>query len=223
MPARNEIHDTLMDLFESLFTRYGPQDWWPADSPTEVAIGAVLTQNTSWSNVEKAITQLRAKHALDFGVLLSMTDAALAETIRPAGYYNTKAKYLKNLARFVLALPNGRLGDLKDRDLGDARSQLLSVTGIGPETADSILLYGCDLPTFVVDAYTRRVFSRHGLIDGSASYHDIKRLIEDALPPDSALYNEFHALIVTLCKDHCRSTAHCAQCPWEHHPHDGLL
>jgi len=223
MPARNEILDTLMDLYESLFARYGPQHWWPADTPTEVAIGAVLTQNTAWSNVEKAIANLRAKRALDFDVLLTMPDEELAETIRPAGYFNTKAKYLKNLARFVLALPNRRLEDLQTLNLNDARRQLLGVTGVGPETADSILLYACDLPTFVVDAYTRRILSRHGLIDATASYDEIKRLIESAIPVDVSLYNEFHALIVRLCKEHCSSTAQCAQCPWEHHPHDAFL
>ncbi len=220
MPVRAEIQHALIDLYESLFARFGPQHWWPGDSPTEIAIGAVLTQNTSWSNVEKAIANLRAQDALDFDALLKLGDGELAEIIRPAGYYNTKSRYLKHLANFVKTLPTGRLDDLKRLDLADARRRLLAVKGIGPETADSILLYACDMPTFVVDAYTRRVLSRHGLIEASASYDDIKRLVEDALPRETLLFNEFHALIVKLCKEHCRTTAQCARCPWEHHPHD---
>ena len=220
MPARAEIQHALMDLYESLLARFGPQHWWPGDSPTEVAIGAVLTQNTSWTNVEKAIANLKSIGAIDFDTLLKINDEELAEIIRPAGYYNTKSRYLKHLASFVTALPNGRLDDLQQLDLAEARRQLLAVKGLGPESADSILLYACNMPTFVVDAYTRRVLSRHGLIEATASYDQIKRLFEDALPRETPLFNEFHALIVKLCKEHCRTTAQCARCPWEHHPHE---
>ncbi len=178
-------------------------------------VGAVLTQNTAWSNVEKAIANLKAAGELDCRHLLGLADADLAARIRPAGYFNVKTKRLKALCRF---LDQRGVADAPERLAGqgsqeDLRHDLLAVHGIGEETADSILLYALGLPSFVVDAYTRRAFALLGLLTGAESYADIQRLFEAALPRDVSLYNEYHALIVRLGKEHCRPRPRCANCP----------
>ena len=198
----------LQAYFDDLLRRYGPQRWWPADSPFEVLVGAVLTQNTAWTNVEKAVANLKRAKLLDPEKIRDVDLHRLAEVIRPSGYYRLKAKRLKAAVEWWLRRdPKAPLDVL--------RAQLLEVHGVGPETADSILLYALGLPSFVVDAYTRRVLTRHGLAAEDVDYDGMKRLFEGALAEDVALYNEFHALIVKVGKEHCGPTPRCAGCPLE--------
>jgi endonuclease-3 related protein len=201
--------------YDRLLEAFGPQHWWPGDTPFEVMVGAVLTQNTAWSNVEKAIVRLKQAQALSGRAILDLPPTDLAELIRPAGYFNVKARRLKALCAFldieaVLDEPV-RLAEIAP--LPELRCRLLAVNGVGEETADSILLYALDLPSFVVDAYTRRVFARLGLIAGDEPYADIQAAFIAALPLDRLLYNEYHALIVHLGKHHCRPRPRCAGCP----------
>lgn len=201
--------------FERLSARYGAQHWWPGDTPFEVMVGAVLTQNTAWTNVEKAIANLKAAGALSCPALLALPDPELAELIRPAGFFNVKTTRLKALCRFlekrgVAEQPEALAAQ---GDTATLRHDLLAVHGIGEETADSILLYALNLPSFVVDAYTRRIFGRLGLLQGGDSYRDIQHRFESHLPRDAILFNEYHALIVHLAKQHCRPRPRCAGCP----------
>jgi endonuclease-3 related protein len=198
----------LLTIYRRLLDRYGPQHWWPAETPFEVMVGAVLTQNTAWSNVEKTMDNLKAQHRLTLESLLAMPKAALAECIRPAGYFNIKAERLLNLCRFLAHNP-----DLKTLETEPLRERLLSVHGIGPETADDILLYAYQRPVFVIDAYTRRLFSRLALIDHDCGYEPLRAGFEVALTPDTALFNEYHALIVVHAKSHCKTKPDCTGCP----------
>lgn len=200
---------------DRLLARHGPQHWWPGETPFEVMVGAVLTQNTAWGNVEKAIARLRQADALHCRAILDRTDAVLAELIRPAGFFNVKTRRLKAVCRFlvergVAAAPE-RLADQGSK--AELRRDLLAVHGIGEETADSILLYALGLPSFVVDAYTRRAFGRLGLLRGDESYGEVQHRFETHLPRDAGLYNEYHALIVRLGKEHCRPRPRCQDCP----------
>ena len=206
------IHDTLLDHF-------GPQHWWPGETPFEVMVGAVLTQNTAWTNVERAIAALKSHNethnALSATALLGLPDAKLAALIRPAGYFNVKTRRLKALCQF---LSDRGVADQPQQlaaqaTLPELRKALLAVHGIGEETADSILLYALNLPSFVVDAYTRRSFTRLGLLNGDESYAAIQARFHTELPIDRALFNEFHALIVALAKHHCRPRPQCEACP----------
>ncbi len=203
------------DAYQRLYAAYGPQHWWPGESPFEVMVGAVLTQNTAWGNVERAIANLKAAGHLSCQGILDLTDVALAGLIRPAGYYNVKARRLKALCTFLatqgVADRPEALGETAP--LRELRRRLLAVHGVGEETADSILLYALQLPVFVVDAYTRRIFSRLKLITGDESYARIQQSFEAALPREVALYNEYHALIVHLGKSVCRPRPRCGQCP----------
>ena len=201
--------------YRTLHAHYGPQHWWPGETPFEVMVGAVLTQNTAWTNVEKAIANLKAARALGCAAILNLSDTALAELIRPAGYFNVKAKRLKSVCAFLDAQGVARHPEkLRDQaTLPELRQRLLAVHGVGEETADSILLYALALPSFVVDAYTRRIFSRLGLLDADAGYHHIQARFQAALPQDVALYNEYHALIVQLGKTACRPKPRCGDCP----------
>ena len=205
-----------MEIFELLSNHFGPQNWWPAETALEMMVGAVLTQNTNWKNVEKAIENLKKKGLISLEALYSISNAELAQEIRQAGYYNIKARRLKNLIEFIF---NHYHGDL-DALLGDGtqtlRRGLLSVNGIGPETADSILLYAANRPVFVVDAYTHRILSRHGMSEEQATYQQLQELFMDNLPDDSSLFNEFHALIVEAGKDFCRKKPLCEECPLSH-------
>jgi endonuclease-3 related protein len=210
---------TLQEFYEALSRAYGPQHWWPGESPTEIVIGAILTQNTNWQNVEKAIAQLRAAKLLDWAALRDAPVEALAETIRPAGYYNVKARRLKNFVTWLWERYEGNLDSLRDIPLDRLREELLSVNGIGRETADSILLYALERPTFVVDAYTARLARRHRLLDEEPDYERLKALFEDHLPSDAKLFNEYHALIVAVGKRHCKSQARCEGCPLEEFEH----
>jgi endonuclease-3 related protein len=198
----------LMTIYQRLLDRYGAQHWWPAETPFEVMVGAVLTQNTAWSNVEKAIDNLKSMNGLSLDSLLAMPRERLAALIRPAGYFNVKAQRLLSLCRFLQQNPV-----LEALDTEPLRKQLLSVHGVGPETADDILLYAFNRPVFVIDAYTRRLFSRLGLIKHDYGYETLRAGIEAALQRDSSLFNEYHALIVVHAKAHCRTNPLCNDCP----------
>jgi len=201
--------------YQRLLAAYGPQHWWPANTPFEVMVGAVLTQNTAWMNVERAIANLMAAGRLTCQGILTLPDEALAELIRPAGYFNVKARRLKALCAFLaeqgVAAQPERLRELAP--LPELRRRLLAVHGVGEETADSILLYALGLPIFVVDAYTRRIFSRLGLIAGSEAYGHIQQGFMAQLPQEVRLFNEYHALIVHLGKSVCRPRPRCGECP----------
>jgi endonuclease-3 related protein len=204
----------LVRAYDRLFDAFGPQHWWPGDSPFEIIVGAVLVQNTSWRNVERAIQNLRDAAVMSPVAMYALPPEELAELIRPAGYYQVKTRRLRNLLQFVLDNFGGSLDEMFTTDLSTLREQLLAVHGIGPETADAILLYAGGLPTFVVDTYTHRVLARHGWIGYEADYHEIKDYFESTLPADAPLYNEYHALLVRVGKDFCRRTApKCEACP----------
>lgn len=204
----------LKACYESLFERFGPQGWWPGNTRFEVITGAILTQNTSWTNVEKAIRNLKAARLLIPDKMHYIDSKTLADLIRPAGYFNIKAKRLKNFTSFLFRGYSGSLDRLFRKDRAALRKELLDVNGIGPETADSIMLYAGSKPEFVVDAYTKRIFSRHGLVQIDAGYDAVKAVFTENLPADTALFNEYHALIVRTAKDYCRSKKPlCAECP----------
>jgi endonuclease-3 related protein len=204
----------MFQVYERLYRVFGPQHWWPGDSPFEVMVGAVLVQNTAWKNVERAIDNLRDSVELEPRALYALPLEELAELIRPAGYFQVKARRLRNLLQFVIVEYGGSLDAMFRTDVATLRELLLGIHGIGPETADAILLYAGGLPTFVVDTFTHRVLARHGWIGYDAGYHEIKVYFESALPADPQLYNEYHALLVRVGKEHCRRTApNCTTCP----------
>jgi endonuclease III related protein len=204
----------LQQAYDRMFAAFGPQHWWPGDSPFEIMVGAVLVQNTAWRNVERAIHNLRDAGVMEPHALYALPAAELAELIRPAGYYQVKARRLRNLLKLVVEEFDGSLDAMFSTGVATLREKLLAVSGIGPETADAILLYAGGLPTFVVDAYTHRILSRHGWIGEDADYHEVKDYFESALPADAPLYNEYHALLVRVGKDFCRrSAAKCDTCP----------
>lgn len=206
---------TPVQLFDILLTAFGPQHWWPGDTPFEVAIGAVLAQNTSWSNVEKAIASLKAANAMTATSLLALSESDLEQAIRPAGYYRVKARYLRTLAVWVNQRATGNLSRLVSEDTGALRCELLALRGVGRETADSILLYAIGKPAFVVDAYTRRIAARLRLLPDNATYESIQQYFVTRLPEDAHLFNQFHALLVRLAKEHCRARPVCLTCPLE--------
>lgn len=213
---------TLKAFYDAMFAAYGPQHWWPAKTPTEVVIGAILTQNTAWRNVERAIANLAAAKALDWKRLHEMAVEDLAELVRPAGTYKVKARRLKSFAEWLWKNHAGNLKRMFTTPLPSLREELLGVSGIGRETADAILLYAGQMPSFVVDAYTARILRRHGLIDDSADYDEIKELFESNLPEDARYFNEYHALIVQIGKLHCRPRPRCADCPLDRFEHEDL-
>lgn len=194
---------------------YGDPGWWPGDTPFEVAVGAVLTQNTTWRNVERAIGRLKVADLLTPEALRELTAEELAGYIVPAGYYNVKARRLKSLMDFLWAECGGRVETLAVMPVNEARGKLLGVKGIGPETADSILLYAAGVPTFVVDAYTHRILNRHGLVPEEAGYEEVKAVFGDNLDPDVAMFNKFHALLVECGRLHCKPNPKCGGCPLE--------
>jgi endonuclease-3 related protein len=202
----------LSSIYALLRERFGPLRWWPAESSFEVCVGAVLTQGTAWTNVEKALASLRLRGKLSLRALTGEPPARVAPWIRSAGFYRVKAKRLGALLRF-LGRHGGRVERLRSLGLARAREELLRVDGIGPETADTILLYGAGLPTFVVDAYTRRVFGRLGFLEGGETYEAVRAMFMSTLPRRVALYNDYHAQIVTLAKVHCRAVPRCDGCP----------
>ncbi len=198
-------------IFDRLFERYGPQHWWPAEHPFEVMVGAILTQNAAWQNVERAIAALRAAEALDPQVIVAAPPERLGAWIRPAGYFNVKAARLQAFCRWYLQA--GGFEALAARPTEPLRRALLAVHGIGPETADDILLYAFERPVFVIDAYTRRIFTRLGQGSARWGYEDWRAWFETALGADVPLYNEYHALIVRHAKVHCRVRPRCEGCP----------
>jgi endonuclease III related protein len=204
-----------MAMYHKLRHTYGPQHWWPGETAFEVIVGAILTQNTAWRNVEKAIVQLKRAHLLTPHELRRISEKRLASLIRPSGYFNIKAKRLKGFISFLFREYRGSLKEMFKEPLETLREKLLSVKGIGPETADSILLYAGGFPTFVVDAYTHRVFSRHRLVPDDAGYEPLKRFFTSHLPQDAALFNEYHALLVKVGKERCRKEPLCNGCPLE--------
>ena len=208
------INSKLLDIYDRLYSHLGPSHWWPGDSPLEVMVGAILVQNTSWSNVERAIGRLKSEGALSASFLHQVDEMVLSEWIRPAGYFRIKAGRLKNFFDFYIREYQGQTKKIKDQPLESLRPQLLSVKGIGPETADSILLYALGMPTFIVDAYTHRIFSRHQLIDEDIGYEELRAYFMDRLPSDPQLYNEYHALLVRLGKEFCKKkNPRCEECP----------
>ncbi len=203
------------EIYRRLFQTFGPQLWWPGESPFEVMVGAVLVQNTSWKNVERAIENLRQRDLLDPKALLAVPPEELETLVRPAGYFRIKARRLRNLLEFVVRQYDGSLDAMFAADTEALRAELLRVNGVGPETADSILLYAAEKPTFVVDAYTLRIFARHGWVEFDTDYHTLKEYLESGLQRDVQLYNEFHALLVRLGHEHCRKRPKCEGCPLE--------
>lgn len=209
-----KLNRSLLAIYNSLYSEFGPRHWWPGDTRIEIITGAILTQNTAWINVEKAIGGLKREKALSVSRLSGISEKKLAELIRPSGYYNIKANRIKNFLKFLNTCYSGSIDRMFETDLYELREKLLALKGIGKETADSILLYAGNKPIFVVDAYTKRILTRHGFITVDAKYEEIQSLFMDNLPGDSRLFNEFHALIVELGKSVCKAKKPlCNICP----------
>lgn len=213
--------ERLLKVYQSFYDRFGPQHWWPGETPFEVIIGAILTQNTSWKNVEKAIGSLKAAGMFTPEGLYKAPEEVLARLIKSSGYFNIKAKRLKNFLSFLFKEYIGDVDAMLKEDGLILRDKLLKVNGLGPETVDSILLYACGYPVFVVDAYTKRIFLRHGYITMNDNYPQIQAFFMQSLPNDTGLYNEYHALIVRVGKDLCRKRPLCSICPIEYDLHKG--
>ncbi len=211
MTADSPADAAIRRVYTTLLATFGPQGWWPAPTPFEVAVGAVLTQNTAWRNVAHALERLRAGDLLSPDALLAAPPAMVAEAIRPSGYFNVKARRLRALVAWWQGA--GGWQALATRGTGELRTQLLAVHGIGRETADDILLYAFDRPVFVVDAYTRRAFARLGLARGHEDYETLRKRVEVALKGETSAFNEFHALLVRLGGGHCRPRPRCDTCP----------
>jgi len=206
----------VYEIYDILLGYFGPQGWWPGDSPFEIMVGAVLTQNTNWTNVSRAIDNLKKDSLLSFEMLHGLPVEILAQKIQPAGYFNLKAARLKNLLNFIAREYVGSLDKLFAVDMHTLREQIMTVKGIGPETADSILLYAGNKPVFVVDAYTHRIFARHNIIAEEDGYYEIQEFFALSLPEDVELFNQYHALIVRLGKEFCKkSKPLCSGCPLE--------
>jgi endonuclease-3 related protein len=204
----------LLRYYETMSGALGPMHWWPGETPFEVIVGAILTQSTGWGNVERAIANLRAAGMLTVSAMSRVRTARLATLVRPSGYFRQKAKKLKAFLRFLHDEYEGSLEKMFQTPTSELREKLLSVHGIGRETADSILLYAGNHPIFVVDAYTHRIFGRHGLTDGKPEYENVRAMIEASIPQTAELFNEFHALIVNTGKNWCRKSApRCEECP----------
>jgi len=204
----------LYTIYKKLYCYFGPQNWWPADSPFEVMLGAILTQNTNWHNVERAIHNLKKEKLLSVSKLAKVSQGKLACLIKPTGYYNIKAKRLNSFLKFFLKNYQGSIKKISSEHTPQLRRKLLSVNGIGQETADSILLYALNKPVFVIDAYTKRIFYRHHFIDGNAEYENIQALFMQHLKKNNKLFNEYHALLVRLGKEFClKNNPRCSICP----------
>ena len=214
--------EKIKAFYPSMLAACGPQGWWPAETPFEVVVGAILTQNTNWKNVERAIENLKRDGLLSPEALAAAEMERLAEVIRPAGYYRIKAARLKNFIRMLARDFGGDLDALFSLSTASLRETVLGVSGIGPETADSIVLYAAGRPVFVVDAYTARILFRHGLIDAEATYDDLQSLLAGSLAEDVEMFKEYHALLVAVGKRHCKKAAPlCRGCPLEVHLEDG--
>jgi endonuclease III related protein len=207
-----------MEMFNLLLGHFGPQYWWPGETEIEMMAGAILTQNTSWINVDRAIKNLKDKGLLNIESLHEISLPLLADEIRPAGYFNIKAARLKNLISFIFERYDGDMSRLLMEKTDALREGLLSVKGVGPETADSILLYAAKRPVFVIDAYTYRILARHAIVEDQITYYELQELFTSNLAEDAGLFNEFHALIVRTGKEFCRGKPLCDHCPlgnWE--------
>ncbi len=214
---------TLDEVYQQLYEALGPQHWWPAESAFEVVLGAVLVQNTAWRNVEKAIENLRQSDLLSAKAMYQLAPEELEELIRPAGYFRMKTRRIRNLLDYVFTQHEGSLSAMLKVDTETLREELLQINGIGPETADSILLYAAERPVFVIDTYTNRILKRHGWIEHEADYSTIQAHFQTHLEADSQLYNEFHALLVRIGNLYCRKKPRCEECPlskWL--PEDGI-
>lgn len=208
------LSNILKKNYKKLFSAFGPQHWWPGDTQFEVIVGAILTQNTAWTNVEKAIHNLKTAGALQPSKMHGLSEKKLAKLIRPAGYFNIKARRLKHFLNYLFDNYGGRLDQMFRKRTDSLRRGLLSVNGIGPETADSILLYAGSHPVFVVDTYTKRILSRHMIIEKDADYDETQRLFMQNLPHDVNMFNEYHALFVNIGKNFCRNRKPtCSRCP----------
>jgi endonuclease-3 related protein len=216
----DDAHTVLRDMYRHLWRAYGPQGWWPAETQTEIVVGAILTQNTAWRNVERAIRRLKEMRCLSWSALRDLSEGELATLIRPAGTYRVKAARLRSFVQTLWERYQGSLDAMLAGTVDEVRGRLLAVRGIGPETADAIMLYAGQHPTFVVDAYTRRVLRRHALIADDADYETVRRLFHAAVTPEAQVYNEYHALLVAVGKHHCQARARCSGCPLEALPHD---
>ena len=210
MPSKSAITKRLLQVYHTLLAQHGEQHWWPGDTPFEIMVGAVLTQNTAWSNVERAIANLLEREELEAQAILHARHDHLAAWIRPSGYFNVKTKRLKSFCRWYL--DNGGYEELKSWETDELREGLLSVNGVGPETADDILLYAFGRPVFVIDAYTKRIFNRLGLGVSTDRYEEWRSFFETHLKPSVPLFNEYHALIVSHGKNLCRPKPRCDMC-----------
>lgn len=205
--------DILIRIYNILYSFYGPQKWWPGDSPFEIAIGAILTQNTNWGNVEKAINNLKREGVMSVQDLNRLSDEKIASLIRPAGYFNIKTKRIRAFLDFIIDKYNGKIEEMKRENTISLRSKLLNVYGIGQETADSILLYALEKPVFVIDAYTKRVMIRHSIMKPNSTYSDYQKIFHKELDEDLQMFNEYHALFVRVGKDYCKVKPLCKNCP----------
>jgi endonuclease-3 related protein len=212
-PPRDPVKARLLRLYRALLAHHGPQRWWPARTPFEVAVGAILTQHTAWTGAARAVAALRRAGLLDPQRLVRHDAARLQALVRPAGTYRVKARRLLDFTRWLVARAAGDFRVLRRAPLAPLRRELLGVPGLGPETTDAILLYAAGRPVFVADAYTRRVLARHRLLPAAADYEQARAFVEAHLPSDPALFNELHALLVAVAKSHCRAVPRCATCP----------
>lgn len=210
---KREVRKKLMPIYDRLYNHFGCQHWWPGETQLEICVGAILTQNTAWSNVEKAISNLKKENCLNLIQLKKIKIKKLAKLIKPSGYFNIKAARLKSFIDYFTNHHKGSFNHLFAGRLQDIRNSLLSVKGIGPETADSILLYAGEIPIFVIDAYTKRIFYRLGLISKDADYDKVQSFFMSNLPRKAELFNEYHALIVMLGKHYCKPKPNCGLCP----------
>lgn len=214
MPQPKDSVLAFLDkAFEQMRAHYGALHWWPGDSPFEIAVGAILTQNTAWTNVEKAIANLKAEGLLTPRAIASCDTGRLESALRPSGYFRQKSERVRRFSKHLLDQYGGSMKRMAKRPLGELRHELLALNGIGPETADDILLYACEKPVFVVDAYTRRILSRHGMVSGDIGYEHLRAVFESRLAPDVEHWKEYHGLIVYTGKDFCRPIPRCEGCP----------
>lgn len=211
----NKIGQVLLEVYNLLYKTLGPRHWWPADSAFEVMVGAILTQNTNWTNVGRAIHNLKKKRALNPAAIYNMNLKRLARLIHPCGYYNIKAKRLKSFINYLFLKYSGKLTNMRRQPIGSLRREMLDVKGLGPETVDSIILYALEKPIFVVDAYTRRIMDCQGIIKSNSSYDEIQSVFMKNLPKNVKLFNEYHALLVEHAKRVCKSSPRCQECVLE--------
>lgn len=209
----SKMKNKIIEIYDILYNRYGPQHWWPGDTPWEICVGAVLTQNTNWGNVEKAISRLKKINCLSPRKIISMPRNDLEEAIRPSGYYRLKTGRLLAVTEWWLANVRNNKLQPSGKPLSYWRESILAVKGVGPETADSILLYSFNLPTFVIDTYTKRIMSRHFGTPENIVYHELQKLFLDNLPNKPELFNEYHALLVRMAKSDCRKNSCSPACP----------